>query len=231
MPISDQDLAGYVADRLPAGRRREVEGFLACNPDLAARVMTERHRRGGSRPTPRRRVLWSQVVAAGVVACVVSGAVGWHAAAQPPVTAHWLEADGDAAPRYVEDALESRHAARVRATMISQTDTPTLDAVEVERVIKVRTPRLPAGWRVVDAQVYPSDDGPALNVVVTTADGRRLNLFAVKADASISAAPVLAHRGRESVAYWERGASAYVLMSESADADLLQEARTLAASG
>ncbi|ODT88494.1 hypothetical protein [Phenylobacterium sp. SCN 70-31] len=232
--ISDQDLEAYVADRLGAGRRLEVEGFLACNPDLAARVMTERHRRGrrqGGFQAGLLRPSWGRVAAAGVAACVMSAAVGWHAAAQPPVTAHWREADGDAAPRYVEDALESRLAARVRAVMVSQTDTPVLDAAEVERALKVRIPRLPEGWRVVDAQIYPSDDGPALNVIVTTALGGRLHLFVVKANASVSASPVLARNGRDAVAYWERGASAYVLLADSPGVDLLQEARTLARSG
>ncbi|WP_337188608.1 hypothetical protein [Phenylobacterium sp.] len=228
--ISDQDLEAYVADRLGDGRRLEVEGFLACNPDLAARVMTERHRRG-RRQTGRLGPSWGRVAAAGVAACVMSAAVGWHAAAQPPVTAHWREADGDAAPRYVEDALESRLAARVRAVMVSQTDTPVLDAAEVERTLKVRIPRLPEGWRVVDAQIYPSDDGPALNVIVTTVPGARLHLFVVKANASVSASPVLARNGRDAVAYWERGVSAYVLLADSPGVDLLQEARTLARSG
>jgi len=227
--ISDQDLAAYVTDGLGPSRRLEVEGFLACNPDVAARVMTERHRRGRAAPT--RRTGWRQIALAGLMVCLVSGTVGWHAAAQPPVTAGWREADGDAAPRYVEDALESRHASQVRAAMASQTDSPRLDAAEIERALKVRAPRMPPGWRLVDAQVYPSDDGPALNLVVVTSEGRRLNLFTVKADAAVSASPVTAHRGRDAVAYWEDGASAYVLMADEGDGHLLQEAQTLAAMG
>jgi anti-sigma factor RsiW len=229
LEISDRDLADYVDDRLSAERRVAVEGFLACNPDLAAGVMRARHRRArGGGP---RRAAWSHVAAAGFAACLLSGTVGWHAAAQPPVTADWREADGDAAPRYVEDALESRRAAQVRAAMLSQADSPNLDAVEVERALKVRAPQLPLGWRLVDVQVYPSDDGPALNLVVLTADRRRLNLFAVKADAEVSAMPVLAQNGRETVAYWERGVSAYVLLPDADDGDLLSDARALAGRG
>lgn len=229
LEISDRDLADYVSDRIAPERRATIEGFLACNPDMAARVMSERHRRarGGS----ARRVPWRSIAAAGVAACLLSGTVGWHAAAQPPVTAGWREADGDSAPRYVEDALESRHAAQVRAAMLSQADSPNLDAVEVERALKVRAPRLPLGWRLIDVQVYPSDDGPALNLVVLTADSRRLNLFAVKADAAVSAAPVLAQKGRETVAYWERGAAAYVLLPDANGGDLLSDALALAGRG
>lgn len=230
LTISDEDLTAYVAGTLPAARRTEVEGFLACNPDLAARVMTELHRSGrsGAGTAARRRRPWGLAAALGLIACAASALAGWQIAAQISTLSGWREADGDPAPRYVEEAVESRQAAQARAIMVSQADTPQMDSAEIERTLKLRAPRLPPGWRLIDAQVYPSDDGPALNVVVETPDGRRLNLFAVSADTPVNDRPTLARRGREAAAYWEEGRSAFVLLGGAPEDQLLQEARALA---
>lgn len=225
--IGDDDLSAYVTGALAASRRTEVEGFLACNPDVAARVMHELHLRGRGARQGRRRP-WSGLAAA-AVACVVSGLAGWETA-RMTVADGWRENDGGAAPAYVEDALESRAATEARQIMASQTHTPTLDRGEIARTLKLRAPVLPPGWRVIDAQVYPSDDGPALNVVVAAPDGRRLNLFAVRADTSVTEAPVLARRGTEAVAYWEEGTQAFVLMGDNSRDQLLGEARAIASS-
>ncbi|MCW5760051.1 MAG: hypothetical protein KIS90_09820, partial [Phenylobacterium sp.] len=142
----------------------------------------------------------------------------------------WRENDGDAAPGYVEDALESHAATEARRVMVSQIDTPVLDRAEIARTLKLRAPVLPAGWRVVDAQVYPSDDGPALNVVALAPDGRRLNLFAVRANTAVTDAPVVARRGRRAVVYWEKGSQAFVLTGDDSRDRLLREARAIAQS-
>lgn len=228
LSISDHDLSDYVADRLSPGRRADVEGYLACNPDIAARVMTQLHLRDRATAAPsRRRATWGVATVAMTVACVVSAAGGWRVA-QGSEAEGWRAIGGKAAPAYVEDAVESQAAAVVRAAMVSQTDTPTLDAAEIHRSLKLRAPTLPAGWRVIDAQVYPSDDGPALNVVVEATGGRRLNLFAVRADTAATAKPMLARKGGQTVAYWEEGDSAFVLIGDSAGEELLREAEALA---
>lgn len=233
LDISDSDLSAYAAGTLSAARRGEVEGFLACNPDIAARVMAQMHRQGramgdaGLAPRRSRRR-----VAAGLLACLVSGAFGWQVAQGPAVAGGWRESDGDAAPGYVEDALESGEAARVRAVMISQVNTPVIDAGELRRTLKLTAPNLPPGWRLIDAQVYPSDTGPALNAVLETPAGRQMNLFVTRANTAVTAKPVLARRGGEAVAYWEEGECAFVLTGAGRGAGagdtLLQEAQVLA---
>lgn len=227
--VTDEDLGSYVCGDLDPTRRTEVEGFLACNPDIAARVMTELHRRGPT-DSPRRRPQPWRNLAAALVVCVTSGAVGWNAA-KATVTDTWLGDLMSGAPAYVEEALESRQATLVRAAMISQFETPTLDRAEIQRALKVRAPELPPGWRLIDAQVFPSDDGPGLNILLEAPSGRRLSLFAVQANTWVSAEPVLSRRGRESVAYWEDGVSAFVLIGDGSSAVLLAEARALARPG
>lgn len=229
LAISDEDLSAYVRGGLETERRTQVEGFLACNPDIAARVMTELHRRGRTVAAGRRSKPWRKLTAA-LVACVASGALGWNAA-RATVADTWLGDLVSGAPAYVEEALESRQATLVRTAMISQSETPTLDRAEVQRALKVRAPELPSGWRLIDAQVFPSDDGPGLNVLLESPAGRRLSLFAVKADTWVSSRPVLTRRGGEAVAYWEHGASAFVLIGDTAGGALLDEARELAQPG
>jgi hypothetical protein len=224
--IGDEDLSAYVAGRLPPDRRNAVEGFLACNPDIAARVMTELHRRGAGPARGHARRRWA-ALAVGVAACAGSGVLGWQVAASN-LADGWREADGGQAPWYVEDALESQAATLARAAMRSQAETPTMDPVEIERTLKLRAPSLPPGWRLIDAQVYPSDDGPGLNIVVEAPSGRRLSLFTVRADEAAPGRPVLAKRGRDAVAYWERGPSAFVLIGDNTGDQLLGEAETLA---
>jgi anti-sigma factor RsiW len=228
--VSEGDLRAYVAGALNPARRREVEGFLACNPDLAARVMTELHLRGAPAPTePRQRPRPRLLAVAGVVACLGSAVVGWNMAAPRDLNG-WRELDGDMPPDYVEDAAESRQATQVREVMVSQIESPNLDAAEVKRTMRLQLPRLPQSWRIVDAQVYPTDDGPSVNLVVEGPDRRRMNLFAVRVATLANVKPELATRGEEAVAFWKIGNSAYVLSGDGSRQELLAEATTLSRS-
>jgi hypothetical protein len=110
--------------------------------------------------------------------------------------------------------------------MISQAETPTLDAAEIRRALRLRLPHLPGDWRIVDVQVYPTDDGPSVNLVVVTPQGRRLDLFAIRARAGVSA-PEVAIRGKEIVAFWTRDNSAYVLGGDGSRQQLLSAATEL----
>ena len=228
LDVSSEDLHRYVAGGLSPSRRRAVEGLLACNPDLASQVMTQLHL-GGAKRSRRRRPhrLAMAVLAMGMAACAASAVAGWTAAELSELDG-WRELDGQTPPEYVQEAAESRQATLARAAMASQIETPRLDAGEIQRTLKVDLPRLPADWRVVDVQVYPTDEGPSVNVMIEGPNSRRLCLFVVRADTSATARPELAMRGREVVAFWERGNSAYVLSGEGPHHALLAEASALA---
>lgn len=229
--IGEADLQAYVDGALDADARAAVEGYLACNPDLAARVMTALHMQGrtpAGRPTrrPRRRLVQA---AAAVAICLGSGALGWSAAATREAEG-WREADGGLPPDYVEDAADSRQASVLRAAMASQAETPTLDAAEIQRAMRLRLPHLPRDWRIVDVQVYPADDGPSVNLVLETPQRRRLDLFAIRARDGVRA-PELARRGQEIVAFWRRDNSAYVLGGDGSGEQLLSAATELSQNG
>lgn len=224
--ISDDDLSAYVAGGLSPARRVELEGFLACNPDVAAQVMTELHRRGPARPRRAGARRWASLAAMAAVA-LLAAVGGWNVA-RIDGPDDWVEKVVAVSPAYVEDALESQQATKVRAAMLSQAETPVLDRAEIQRSLRVRAPILPSGWRLLDAQVFPSDDGPGLNLIVEAPNGRRLSLFAVSADTWVTANPVVARKGRETVAFWETGGSAFVLIGDNSGGELLKEARLLA---
>lgn len=224
--IIDADLHAYIHDRLDDQGRRDVEGFLACNPDLAANVMTQMHLRG-RRTIKRRRGVALTAVAAGLAACLGSG-VGWAAAEYRDLDG-WREIDGGAPPEYVEEAAESRQATDLRERMNSQVETAELDVGEIRRSLRIQLPPLPRDWRIRDVQVFPTDEGPSVNLVLETHDARRLQLFAVAASPR-ALRPELARKAGDTVAFWQRDGAAYVLSGPRSRSKLLEDASSLGAS-
>lgn len=227
--IGEDDLRIYAEGGLDLRRRREIEGYLACNPDLAAQVMGALHRTAAPSAVRRRgrRLGQAAVAAVALVACGVSAWAGSNFDGDRPVSPGWRQADGDRAPGYVEDAVMSQRASLLRAAMASQAETPTLDAEEISRTLHLRLPELPAAWTLTDVQVFPSDDGPGVNLVAADARGRRYSLFAVRADTPVTERPVAASNGRDNVIFWERHDVAFVLSGDATVADLLQAAKAL----
>jgi hypothetical protein len=225
LSFTEADLRAYVAGGLTGARRREVEGLLACNPDLAAQVMTQFHLGGGAGDGrwPRRARLASGLAVA--VALALGSGVGWVASQRGELEG-WRASDGATPPKYVEEAAESREAARIREGMISQ-PASRLDAAEIRRTLRVSLPSLPSDWRVKDVQIFPTDAGPAVNLVAEAA-GRRVELFAVRAQSAATVRPRIAMRGPEAVAYWERGDDAYVLSGPQSPREMLSAAVALA---
>jgi anti-sigma factor RsiW len=85
-------------------------------------------------------------------------------------------------------------------------------------------PLVPATWRLLDAQVYPSDEGPSVSVLMQNASGRQVNLFAVRADTEADENPSVATARGALAAYWESSGSAFVLTGEGSPAELLDGA-------
>jgi hypothetical protein len=227
LTITDAHLAGYLRGDLDEADRRKVEGYLACNPDVAARVMADLHR-GAGRPAAKRRRparALGVLALAAVGACLLSGWAGSWVSAE--LSARWRESDGDAAPAYVEDAAESQQATMVRLAMASQSEETKLDPSEIRKAMRIELPVLPSNWRVLDVQVYPSDDGPGVSLWLQTPTGQRFSLFAVSADTAAGRTPQIASDGRRKAAFWENGRSAFVLLGDGSVHDLVGSARVL----
>jgi anti-sigma factor RsiW len=226
LQVSDADLATYVQGGLTSARRAEIEGFLACNPDLAAQVMQALHgqqhlQQSTSKPRTARALRLPQVIAA----CLTCAIAGW-------AFAEGTDDDGpfrdlSPTPEYVDEAVMSQQASRLRYTMASQVETPAVDPAEIERRMQIRLPRLPAGWNLLDAQGFPSDDGPSVSLLLEIAPGRTVSLFAVRASTSATSTPVMSNAKGASSAYWELGGAAYVLTGDDTREQLLANATLL----
>lgn len=223
---SDAQLRAYVDGRLDHEQRAAIEGFLACNPDLAASVMQALHHRDRARFVlpqdwhARGRHAWRMFLI-----CVFCGMAGWAVAAALDDDGPLRRAAGP--PRYVQDAVMSQRATRMRIGMSSQVETPTIDSAEIRHKMQLRLPVLPEDWRLLDAQVYPSDDGPGVSLLIETAPGRQLNLFAVRASTAVTDEPVVTGRDGEYAAYWEEEEAAYVLTGDGSREELLARAALL----
>lgn len=232
--ISREELSEYAEGGLGASRRAEIAGFLACNPDLASEVMRVAHLRersraasAGVRPMSgagrgRRGV---RLAAAGL-ACAIAG---W-------AFATGMDEDGPLqgllkAPEYVEDAVMSWRATHIRISMHSQVQTASLDVEELRQMMSIRVPVLPDEWRLLDAQVYPSEAGPGISMLLETRQGRQLNLFAVRSSTAATSTPAITARHGANAAYWELEDAAYVLTGEGSSQEILEQATRLSRSG
>ncbi|MCF8709229.1 anti-sigma factor family protein [Rhizorhapis sp. SPR117] len=140
----------------------------------------------------------------------------------------------NASPKpYIAEALMSHRVALVRERMQSQIETPAFDPRDVRAATRIAIPQLPAGSRIIDAQIFPSDYGPSLQVMIASRDGTRLSLFAVRmpADSTVSKAvrpePALDRVGDADVAYWAQRGNIYVLTAAMPASQIVAIARDL----
>ncbi len=190
-PVTEADLNAYIDGQLDLGRRIEVEGHLADNPEIAARVMADLRGRDALsaafapahpnlRPAPvperiaaaarrlDRALVWRRIGArfqrAAVIAMLVGA--GWLMHAETgSFGVPGLEA-APHSPAFVEDAIQARQTALVRARMASQRPTPAYDRKEVEAATGITLPDLPQDWQVHDLQVFPARSGAGVEVAI-----------------------------------------------------------------
>ncbi|OHT18184.1 anti-sigma factor family protein [Edaphosphingomonas haloaromaticamans] len=215
--ICDIDINAYVDGELDAARACEVERHLSQRPNDAARVMEDLAGRsalrliaGKARPfTPRaeRRAGGTRLSLAAVIAfaglsvmTLVLPNAGGQSVASPP--------------SYLDDAMMSHRITLMRARMASQPEAPNLDVHDLMRETGIRVPRLPAGWRVLDAQLFPSEYGPALQMLVHTEDKGVLSIFAVRGASTAPTEPSAERMDGRSIAYWRKGDLSYALIGD-----------------
>lgn len=133
------------------------------------------------------------------------------------------------AATFVDEANASHVASLMRQRMRSQVETTRLDRLELVQATGLELPKLPARWTLADAQIFPSDLGIAVALVLKTDGGETVSLFATRADTPAERLPVLAMREGRNVAYWEAGPFAYALTGEVEAARIMTLAKDVAA--
>jgi anti-sigma factor RsiW len=246
-PIIDADLDAYVDGELDIARRIAVESHLADHPAIAAKVMADLSIRGelrlalagenfAGRPETReaarhlerglsyRRVLHTlQRIAA--VAVLVT--VGWVAHTSFGAFTATEVAASVPPPAFARDAVQAYRTTEVRNSVSAAAKPVAYDADAIRAATAIVMPDLPKGWVVADAQIYPSEFGPSVELVIG-AGGEKLSLFAVRPGSfSVDKVSHLTVDGVQA-AYWRIGEVAYVLIAEGKAANLDAEAEGLA---
>src|SRR3546814_4160393 len=69
--------------------------------------------------------------------------------------------------RLVHEALVSHQIAKMRSRLYQTSTIPRLDVAGVGWATQINVPKLPRDWRVRDVQILPSDEGLAVQVMVS----------------------------------------------------------------
>ncbi|WP_198162910.1 FkbM family methyltransferase [Sphingobium sp. TCM1] len=191
----------------PLSRDQQVSSAF---PLEAARRRTARQENG------MRWVHLSQIAAA--VLLVIGGwmiaRTGFSASAPP-------------AEYFVEEALQSHDIAQVR-TRLRRSPPAVYDPQEVAAFTRIALPKLPAGWRVIDVQLFPSDSGASLQMTISNGKSASMSLFAVRDDKVAPSRPDVMSRNGTSVACWQEGDLAYALVSRNPPAEIDRLAEDIA---
>lgn len=231
-PESDleADLLAALESRLDADRTWAVVDHLARRPDRAAELLTDARNTAALRlalsldetPPPPRLIAQAQRLqdrlrgqrllrrAAPMAAAVFLFAAGW--------TGHvaWQGANPDAAHPLVEAALDAQAALELRQWMASQVESTELNSEEIGAALGIDLPPLPENWVIRDVQIVATPDRPGIAISADAPEFGRVLLMAVARPTGDTDDPPLAfdYRGR-TIALFEQGRSAFVLIDES----------------
>ncbi|MBD9529849.1 anti-sigma factor [Paracoccus sp. PAR01] len=238
--ISELDLNAYVDDQLDDWQRLWVEEYLSHQPDAAARVMQDLHLKrelrlcfaGAPEPNSAQRSAGLSLSRAlkrderlrRVVRLVPVGALllaGWLAnEGLGPLSVGKVVASQPPHP-VVAAAISAREASMIRLPMRSQPQIHELDRDELRASTGILLPRFDSNWSIRDAQVFPSPQGPGIEIVFDAGSLGRLNHFAVRSGDFAVTLPHVEQHGARNVAWFQIGETAHVLIAEHGDRDEL----------
>src|SRR3546814_11087230 len=90
----------------------------------------------------------------------------------------------------------------MRSRLYQTSTIPRLDVAGVGWATQINVPKLPRDWRVRDVQILPSDEGLAVQAMVSNGQGEVMSLFAVRADMDAPVNPAIVSEGGDSIDYW-----------------------------
>lgn len=249
-PVLDADLDAYVDNQLDGPRRIEVAAYLSGHPEKAARIMSDLRIRDELRLAMAGAVEGQRVETADAARRLERGLRGRRllgtlrrlAAAVVLVGAGWLAhsalgpiAIGEVVastptPAFVADAIRAHQTETLRLAMVSQPEAAGFDAGEIRAATGIVMPAFPEGWVIRDAQVYPSQFGPAVEVLIDAGEGQVLSLFAVRPGTFDVISAVTTQAEEATAAYFQVGEVGYALVAAAGTQDLDRTAAGLAGS-
>lgn len=191
-PITEADLHAYYDGQLPAGRRSEVESYLASQPEDAERLNSYRQHDETLRalydpvidePLPTRLTRgalpggrWVQRAAAALLLLALGALIGWQARGMKQsdelaTSPAWARR---AAIAHVVFSPEVRHPVEVGADQESH----LVNWLSKRLGTQLRIPALNTlGYSLVGGRLLPGDRGPAAQFMYQDARGQRLTLY------------------------------------------------------
>lgn len=240
-PIREADLHAYVDGQLDAGRRAEVEAYLAEHPGAAAQVQYLREQIQGlhreyddvlNEPIPLRlaqvthRRTWSRGLAAGIAWLACGAAAGWfaHAAMQPQVVASSKFAK-NALAAHVLFVSEKRHPVEVPAEQEAHLVAWLSNRLDAP----IRAPDLQdQGFSLLGGRLLPGEDTPLAQLMYESANGERLTLTVKHAAQHTDQTGFeILERNGTSVFYWIDRRYGYALSGNIAKPRLLSVAQAV----
>lgn len=239
--VTPDDLTAYVDDQLDPWQRVAVENWLALHPGQAAAVMADLRLRNELRlavplaPRPddkdlarahlraQRRQWMTRAGSVTALAASVLLAVG---IAVGPFGVH----EGIAAsppPAFVQGALSARDASVLRLAMVSAPEVLHVDPLELRAMTGIVVPEVPATWVVRDVQIFPSPEGPGVEMVFDTPLHGRMSMFSVRSSEETRHTGT-SQRGDLAVAWFRKNDVVYILSGPGPVAVLDTTARDLA---
>ncbi len=246
-PISEKDLHAWADGRLPAARRKHVEGWLAGQPEARRQAKEWREQNAAlhraydpvlSEPVPAR--LLDAVGAAPsrlrLPQLRIAAAIAWLALGG--VLGFALRDRWPAAPD-IELASLPRQAAIAHAVFVPEVKHPVEVGAEQEDHLaawlskrlggRLQPPHLDgAGYALVGGRLLAADDarggGAVAQFMYQDAQGKRLTLYVRNDAAPTMAAFRYAREGEISVFYWVDGHFGYALSGAMPKDELLQVA-------
>ena len=241
--ITETDLHAWLDGELPAGRRTDVEAFLASHPDEAERLAAYRRQDEALRarfdpvleePVPARLMERRPRTRAGLLRyaaaigwLVLGGVAGWHLHGLKAVdyraeTPSWARS---AALAHVTYSPEVRHPVEVAADQEAH-----LVAWLSKRLgTPLRVPRLDGlGYGLVGGRLLPGERGPVAQFMYQDGKGQRLTLYVrTNHDQNRETAFRFAQDGNVRVFYWIDRRLGYALSGEIDKSELLRVANTV----
>ncbi len=240
IPVTEDELHAYIDNELPAERRGDVEAWLAAHPDDAERVrswcaMAEalhaRYDAVADEPVPRRLEIERLVrqprrwlygaIAAGVVAFIAGGSIGWLARGAAAAPSAFQDITVDALDAHKLYVVEVRHPVEV----------PGSDRAHLQQWLTkrcgwdVRAPELGAtGLKLVGGRLLPGPTGPASFLMYESASGERFTVYTARA-ATETTQMRYASQGSNDALFWADRGVGYVVSGGSDRARLTQVAK------
>lgn len=234
-PFQETPLArldAYIDGQLDDVDRAEVEAWLARSPQEAAKVMddlqlmnrlrvalaplgadgTERHRAAAHRLNRlhlrhrllQRLNLWVPSAALAMVVVISLAGIG-------PLAIKSLTAS-QVPPAFVQSAISAHETVKMRQPILSQPETVLIDFEELTAATGIILPKLPPSWVLQDAQIFPSADGPGIELFFQTKDFGPLTLFSVRPGDVAITTPISEDAAHGSIAWFRMGETAHVLV-------------------